>query len=55
MFGAGVGYLIKLMRKTPDRAAYEDDIESGPIRSAGIVPGTQMPRSKGRTDQQPAE
>ncbi|ETW14733.1 quinol oxidase subunit i transmembrane protein [Roseivivax marinus] len=50
VFGAGVGYLIKLMSREPERV--EPDDEPGPLRAAGIVPGTQMPPS-GRA--QPAE
>ncbi|ETX16432.1 cytochrome D ubiquinol oxidase subunit I [Roseivivax halodurans JCM 10272] len=55
VFGAGVGYLIKLMLKTPERAPYEDDIDYGPIRSAGLVPGVQQPAPQGRQSGQPAE
>ena len=55
VFGAGVGYLIKLMLKTPERAHYEDDIDYGPIRSAGLVPGVQQPAPQGSASNQPAE
>ncbi|SFE18643.1 cytochrome ubiquinol oxidase subunit I [Roseivivax sediminis] len=55
VFGAGVGYLFKLMGKTPERAPYEEDIDYGPLRASGIVPGVQQEAPKGGNDRQPAE
>ena len=36
VFGAGIGYLLKLMRKPPD--AHEAALDGAPIRSAGVTP-----------------
>ena len=55
VFGAGVGYLFKLMGKTPERAPYEEDVDYGPLRASGIVPGVQQEAPKGGHYQKPAE
>ncbi|MEQ1495213.1 MAG: cytochrome ubiquinol oxidase subunit I [Novosphingobium sp.] len=36
VFGAGIGYLLKLMKKPPE--AHEAALDGAPIRSAGITP-----------------
>jgi cytochrome bd ubiquinol oxidase subunit I len=36
VFGAGIGYLLKLMKKPPE--AYEAALDGAPIRSAGVTP-----------------
>ena len=36
VFSAGIGYLLKLMRKPPD--AHEAALDGAPIRSAGVTP-----------------
>ncbi|SPJ23358.1 cytochrome ubiquinol oxidase subunit I [Palleronia abyssalis] len=39
VFGAGIIYLLKLMLKAPEKGESEKDSD-GPIRTAGITPGT---------------
>jgi len=41
VFGAGIVYLLRLMKTPPGRADM-DPIDSGPIRSAGTAPGPAM-------------
>lgn len=41
VFGAGIIYLIRLMKTPPGRADHEPVVE-GPIRSAGTMPGPAM-------------
>ncbi|ETX28322.1 cytochrome ubiquinol oxidase subunit I [Roseivivax isoporae] len=57
VFGAGVGYLFKLMSRTPEVVPTgRDDPDNGPLRASGIVPGTQQrPRPAGSGSTQPAE
>ena len=42
IFGAGILYLLKLMTIPPERVEPENEFEPGPIRTAGITPGTQV-------------
>ncbi|MHA6343975.1 cytochrome ubiquinol oxidase subunit I [Roseivivax sp. CAU 1761] len=47
VFGAGIGYLLKLMRKVPETVGDDAEAEEGPLRAAGIVPGAQQPQPGG--------
>ena len=45
VFGAGVYYILRLMRRTPD--AGEVELEEGPVRTAGITPTMQVEAETG--------
>ena len=54
IFGAGIGYLLHLMSKPPERGEEDHEGEDGPIRTAGITPGT-TPEAIGGRNATPAE
>ncbi len=45
VFGAGTFYLLRLMSKPPETR--EDELDQGPLRSAGVTPASQMARKPG--------
>jgi cytochrome d ubiquinol oxidase subunit I len=45
VFGAGTFYLLRLMSKPPETR--EDELDQGPLRSAGVTPASQMAREPG--------
>ena len=46
IFGAGILYILKLMSKPPGRVEPERELEPGPIRTAGITPGSPVSGDK---------
>ena len=42
VFGAGVFYIIRLMRKTPARNDNDKTLLDGPIRTSGLTPAQQI-------------
>ncbi|EYD71331.1 cytochrome ubiquinol oxidase subunit I [Limimaricola hongkongensis] len=42
IFGAGIAYILKLMRHAPERGERGVRVEPGPIRTTGITPQQQM-------------
>ncbi|GAB5375305.1 MAG: cytochrome ubiquinol oxidase subunit I [Acuticoccus sp.] len=53
VFGAGIFYILRLMKKPPEEGEPEPD-ETGPIRTAGVTPVQQVQRDVPSTTQ-PAE
>jgi cytochrome d ubiquinol oxidase subunit I len=47
VFGVGVYYLLKLMRRPPTPLDTDQELDAGPIRTAGIVPGATQDHSLG--------
>ena len=47
VFGAGVFYMFRLMRRTPDEGPGDGELAEGPTRAAGITPAQQIAETGG--------